>query len=393
MLINILRFIRGYVDIEGEGKYPERFINLTVQNGIYINNMMCKNNILTGSMSVSDYRNIRAFARKSHMKTKIIKKHGLPFAIQKYRSRTGLVAGLVLFILITSFLSQFVWNIQINGAENISRTYVMSVLEKNGLYKGVNANSLNIDRIQRSTLLEIDSIRWMSINIDGCNVNVEIKEKAEKPKIEDNSYPCNIVAKKDGVITSVKCVNGVSKVKKGFAAAKGQLLVSAVAENKTGGYTLLHSKAEILAKTFENKTFSQKTDVKITTVDEKSGIKKQGKADFFFLSFPCSLTLKSPDSTAIDFQNYALKLNDVFLPIGYTQEVCADLKTEKTKLSDKCIKKALENQIALYEAFTRSDALVLQRKITESKGKSETKYTVSYVFEEDIAKTEKLQTS
>ena len=69
------------------------------------------------------------------------------------------------------------------------------------------------------------------------------------------------------------------------------------------------------------------------------------------------------------------------------------MKKEKTKLSDKGIKKALENQIALYEVFTRADALVLQRKITESKGKSETRYTVSYVFEEDIAKTEKLQTS
>lgn len=393
MLINILRFIKGYVDFRGEGKYPERFINITVQNGIYIKNMMCKNNTLTGSMSVSDYVSIRVFARKSHMKTKIVKKHGLPFVIQKYKSRTGLMAGLVLFIAIISVLSQFVWNIQINGAESISQAYVMNVLEKNGLYRGAHTNSLNIDRIQRSTLLEIDSIRWMSINLDGCNVNVEIKEKAEKPKIDDNSYPCNIVAKKDGVITSVKCVNGVSKVKAGSAAAKGQLLVSAVAENKTGGYTLLHSKAEIFAKTFENKTFSQKKEAQITAVDENTGIKKQSVADFFFLSFPCSLTLKSPDSTVIDFENYALKLNDVFLPIGYTQEVCADLKTEKTRLSDKEIKKAFENQIALYEAFTRSDALVLQRKITENKAKNETQYKVSYVFEEDIAKTEKLQTS
>ena len=34
MMVGVIRFFRGYVDFSAEGKFPERFLNITSRNGV-----------------------------------------------------------------------------------------------------------------------------------------------------------------------------------------------------------------------------------------------------------------------------------------------------------------------------------------------------------------------
>ena len=81
---------------------------------------------------------------------------------------------------------------------------------------------------KRDILLKVDEIGWLSVNIIGSHANVEVKEKIEKPELEDNPSPCNIKASADGVITKITAGEGMSQVKKGSGVAKGDLLISGV---------------------------------------------------------------------------------------------------------------------------------------------------------------------
>ena len=189
MLLKIIRFLRGSVDFTASGKFPERFMNITAKNGVNLWNPVPKKNAISASMYLSDYKKIRMLARKSRVKTRITAKHGLPFIINRYKKRTGLFAGAVCGIILCIFLSNFIWSVKISGTEEISNTYLESLLGDNGISVGVWKNNLDTDQIERNIQLKCDDIRWMSINIMGSLVTVEVKETYKKPKLVVTKSP------------------------------------------------------------------------------------------------------------------------------------------------------------------------------------------------------------
>ena len=197
MLLKIIRFLRGSVDFTASGKFPERFMNITAKNGVNLWNPVPKKNAISASMYLSDYKKIRILACKSRVKTRITAKHGLPFIINRYKKRTGLFAGAVCGIILCIFLSNFIWSVKISGTEEISNTYLESLLGDNGISVGVWKNNLDTDQIERNIQLKCDDIRWMSINITGSLVTVEVKETYKKPKLDTSKNPCNVKAVKD----------------------------------------------------------------------------------------------------------------------------------------------------------------------------------------------------
>lgn len=56
MLLKIIRFLRGSVDFTASGKFPERFMNITAKNGVNLWNPVPKNNAISASMYLSDYK-------------------------------------------------------------------------------------------------------------------------------------------------------------------------------------------------------------------------------------------------------------------------------------------------------------------------------------------------
>lgn len=159
MLLKIIRFLRGSVDFTASGKFPERFMNITAKNGVNLWNPVPKKNAISASMYLSDYKKIRILARKSRVKTRITAKHGLPFIINRYKKRTGLFAGAVCGIILCIFLSNFIWSVKISGTEEISNTYLKSLLGDNGISVGVWKNNLDTDQIERNIQLKCDDIR------------------------------------------------------------------------------------------------------------------------------------------------------------------------------------------------------------------------------------------
>ena len=144
--------------------------------------------------------------------------------------RTGLFAHAICGIIICIFLTNFIWSVKISDTEEISNTYLESLLGDNGISVGVWKNNLDTDQIERNIQLKCDDIRWMSINIMGSLVTVEVKETYKKPKLDTSKNPCNVKAVKDGVITRIQAYNGRPVVTKGCGVENGQILDSGLDE-------------------------------------------------------------------------------------------------------------------------------------------------------------------
>ena len=133
MLLKLIRWSKGYVDFSASGKFPERFINLTTRNGINVWNLKPTEKGLTATMQVYEYKNIRSIAYKSKLKMRVTGRHGLPFYVQRYRQRVGLLIGAIIGIVLIAVLSKFIWYIDAPPTKSLSTSQILSALEEDNV--------------------------------------------------------------------------------------------------------------------------------------------------------------------------------------------------------------------------------------------------------------------
>lgn len=383
MLLEIIRFFRGNVDFTASGKFPERFINITAKNGVNIWNPIPAKNAISASMYLSDYKKIRTLAKKSRVKTKITAKHGMPFIVNRYKARTGLFAGAVFGIILCIFLSNFIWSVKISGTEEISDTYLESLLSDNGISVGVWKNNLDVDQIERNIQRKCGEVRWMSINITGSLVTVEVKETYKKPKLDTSKNPCNVKAVKDGVITRIQAYNGKPVVTKGSGVVNGQVLVSGLDETKQGDMRYLRANAKVFADITEQRTLSIPKKITYSTATDNYVDRKNLK--FLWINFPCNLAFESYENSVSTVHGENLFINDVVLPVGFKIQTDRELVTEDYTISKSSAQEIVKTDCILYEIFAKSESTVVSRNISVKENKSGYNFTADYIFNENIA--------
>lgn len=207
MIFKILLFyILGYLNIEVEGIFVERFINICKSKKILLWNIkMEKGVILHTNIGIKDYKNIRTIAKKTNTKVRIKKKCGLPFILNRYKKRKIFIGALAVAVIFISAMANFVWNIEILGNENISKEDILMALEEEGLKTGIYKGKIDATSIIQNIRLKRNDIAWMGITIEGTNVIVKIKESTQAPEILSQDEYCNIVAEKERYNNEDKC--------------------------------------------------------------------------------------------------------------------------------------------------------------------------------------------
>ena len=205
----LINYILGYVNIEVEGFYIERFINICISKRIFLwNTNRKKSSIMSVNIGIEDFKNIKEIAKKSQCKVKIKQKRGMPFLFNRYKKRKIFLIMLLFISMLMYILSNFIWNIEINGLENLNKEDIIESLEKNGLKVGSKKNNVIPKEIVNNIRLQREDIAWIGIEIKGTNAKVEIVEATEKPDIIKEDEYCNIIANKKGVITKINALNG-----------------------------------------------------------------------------------------------------------------------------------------------------------------------------------------
>ena len=82
----LLNYILEYLNIEIEGYYIEKFINLCNNKKIALWNLKReKTTILNANIGITDFKEIRKILKKTKCRVKIKNKKGLPFIFNKYK--------------------------------------------------------------------------------------------------------------------------------------------------------------------------------------------------------------------------------------------------------------------------------------------------------------------
>lgn len=226
-LLNVIRFIRGYVRVKVEREGAERFINLCSFNKIAVWDIKNSYQGLFVNVNIKDYKMLRKIRRKIKFppKFRIYKKYGLPFILKSYEKRKGIAVGIILSLLLLNLLSNYIWDIKVIGNEQIPTSKIIAVCEELGVKKGIRKRELDTYNLKPSFVLKCDGIAWCSFNVEGSVLTVDISEAKDSSKDKD-TIPSNIIATADGVIISAEISKGTRLVENGQAIRRGDLLVS-----------------------------------------------------------------------------------------------------------------------------------------------------------------------
>lgn len=328
LLIKIVRWLLGYVKFNVYGDFLERFVNFSIRDGISIWDITKINNGISGKVTASEYRNLRNTAKKCGCKIKLLSKYGLPFFTKKYRRRKGFIVGLLLFFVILYLLSSYVWSINVSGNSYISSEEVINVMKDLGVSAGSLKKRIDIPMVRQEAMIRLPNTSWISINLKGSYADVSIKEKVIAPSIIKEDKPCNIKAYIDGRIERMETYKGMPVVKDGDAVLKGQLLISGVVENNSGGNSFIHSEGKIFAHTKRNiKETVPLCQVK--AIDTGKVIKRH-RIKFFGIEIPFSLWYKTNDDYRYELYTNHVKIGNISLPIVFYHEdwyeqACSDV--------------------------------------------------------------------
>lgn len=256
MLLKILiNFIFGYLNIEIEGYYIERFINNCISKNIFLWGIKrTRSTILYANIGAEDFKTAIKIAKKHGCKVKIKSKNGFPFIRKKYKKRKIFVILFFVVLVTIYILSKFVWNIEIIGCEKINTEEIMEYLNEDGLKTGVLKNKVNKEEIISKIRYQREDIAWIGIDLDGTNAIVKIVEADGKPEIVNEEDYCNIISDKEGTIEKISAQNGTPMVKEGDTVKKGDILIAGWMDGKYTGKNYVNANGQIKANIIYSQT-------------------------------------------------------------------------------------------------------------------------------------------
>lgn len=178
---------------------------------------------------------------------------GVPHLFCRLVRRPGLLLGLVLSLALFVAAHFFLFEVEITGLEGLDEGEVRAELAAVGLYPGRFLPRLDTDGVEAALRQGDGRISFVTVNRTGTVAHVQIKESVEGEKAP-SGIPANLVAKRDGVITSPLVFEGECLVREGDVVREGQLLVSGISDTANHGFRVTRAAGKILARVSETYT-------------------------------------------------------------------------------------------------------------------------------------------
>ncbi len=251
LAIKIWNYFKGYVIIRVEGLTLERLLNLSAAHNIYLWDIKRQNNIVLEMKStVRGFKELREIVKKVGCRVEIKEKIGFPFVIMRLRERKMLVTGFLLFVVTIFLLTSTIWKIEILGNEQTPKENIVSLLKEHNISTGKLKFNIKKQTIKDVLIDNYDYFSFISVNIKGTKLIIEVKEQDLPPEKIDKSYPCHVVAKKKGVIVKVIPRSGRAIVEKGEVVNEGEVLITGILSNEnTQENIFVHADGEVYALT------------------------------------------------------------------------------------------------------------------------------------------------
>ena len=226
-MLELLKYIRGYLRIRVSGFSPERFMNLCSNKGILLWNIVREGDVYYMNVNLKGFWSLKPIVKKSGTRVAVLERYGLPFFIPKLFKRKMFVGGLMIAVAFCIWSSFYIWDIELEGNYQITGDVFQSFLEDNQVKVGMRRDALDIKELEKEIRREFTQVTWASVKLSGTRLHIDIKENDAPITVEtkNNSGGTDLVSEYGGTVVSIIVRSGVPKVAIGDTVEEGSVLV------------------------------------------------------------------------------------------------------------------------------------------------------------------------
>lgn len=238
-----------YVIIEITGVRPEWMLNALRQHGVpALDAAPVSRTAMRLRLSARDFKKLHALSREMPFRVRILSRRGLPFRFLKLRHRAVLVFGSAALIFLFALLAPRILVISVTGCYSVPEKAVLRLLKNEGVRPFALRDSIEVIPVADRVRAADERIAWLGIDLDGVRCRVEIVEAVPQGARIDYSVPCDVIAKKAGVILSVTALSGEQAISRGERVAPGDVLIKGqVTDAEAEDQVFVHARGEALA--------------------------------------------------------------------------------------------------------------------------------------------------
>ena len=175
-MIQVIRYIKGYLLIKVSGFSPERFMNLCSHHNIFLWDVENHGDYYLMKISLKGFYRLKGITRKTGTRVVITKRYGLPFLSVRIWKRRIFLFGLLGSLIFWIWMSGFIWAVEIEGNYYVTTDLFHDFLEKQEIQVGMKKDRINIEELEKAVRAEFDIVTWTSAKIEGTKLLIRIRE-------------------------------------------------------------------------------------------------------------------------------------------------------------------------------------------------------------------------
>lgn len=201
------------------------------------------------SLPERDLPGLEALCTARNAELAVLRRSGGRESLRRARRNAALLIALAAVALLLSLSSLFLWDIEAEGTETVSRGELLRALEECGVREGAFWPALDAEAVRSGVLLRLPQLGWMTLNVRSSRAVVLARDRQPVPARLREQEPAEIVAARDGLIVRCDIRSGRPLVSPGQVVAAGETLVSGRLESLCGETRLVRAEGSFLAET------------------------------------------------------------------------------------------------------------------------------------------------
>ena len=392
-MLQLIRYLQGYLAIKVVGFSPERFMNLCSNHHLFLWDIVNHGDYYTMNISLKNFYKLKGFTRKTGTRVVITQRYGLPFLSVRMWRRKIFIAGLVGSLLFWLWMAVFIWAVEVEGNFFITTDMFQDFLVENGIRTGMNKKEVDIEKLEEAIRTKFDIVTWTSAKIEGTKLLIQVREndliqmEAGNADAAETEQGMDLTANKDGVVVSMVTRSGVPLVHIGDEVKKGDILVEGAVpiyqdDGTVKRYEYCVADADIMLQC----VYSLKEEI-MEKHEEKHFTGKEKKQ--FFIIFGTKeikmpLLGKKFDQCDMIEEKKQLKIfRNYYLPVYIGSNQYREYKVEEQIYTKEQVKVLFEEKLQKFiETLQEKGVQIVEKNVTIKKASGKWKMNADFLAQE-----------
>ncbi len=392
-MLQLIRYLQGYLAIKVVGFSPERFMNLCSNHHLFLWDIVNHGDYYTMNISLKNFYKLKGFTRKTGTRVVITQRYGLPFLSVRMWRRKIFIAGLVGSLLFWLWMAGFIWAVEVEGNFFITTDMFQDFLVENGIRTGMNKKEVDIEKLEEAIRTKFDIVTWTSAKIEGTKLLIQVREndliqmEAGNADAAETEQGMDLTANKDGVVVSMVTRSGVPPVHIGDEVKKGDILVEGAVpiyqdDGTVKRYEYCVADADIMLQC----VYSLKEEI-MEKHEEKHFTGKEKKQ--FFIIFGTKeikmpLLGKKFDQCDMIEEKKQLKIfRNYYLPVYIGSNQYREYKVEEQIYTKEQVKVLFEEKLQKFiETLQEKGVQIVEKNVTIKKASGKWKMNADFLAQE-----------